>query len=133
MKVMTRIFWSLFVFCLAMVPLYGIWNNWAELAGPIALLLTAFMMALAGWYLGVTEKKFTNAPEDDPVGEITDNAGEYGFFTPYSWWPLWLGLSCAILFAGLAVGWWLFMIGVVIAGWALIGWVFEHYRGEHAN
>ena len=67
MKVMTRIFWSLFVFCLAMVPLYGIWNNWAELAGPIALLLTAFMMALAGWYLGVTEKKFTNAPEDDPA------------------------------------------------------------------
>ena len=84
MKVMTRIFWSLFVFFLAVIPFYGIWNNWAELAGPVALLLTAFMMALAGWYLGVTEKKFTNNPEDDPQGDIADNAGEYGFFTPFS-------------------------------------------------
>ena len=133
MKTMTRIFWSLFVFFLVLVPVYGIWNNWAEVAGPIALLLTALMMALAGWYLGVTQKKFDSRPEDDDNAEISAEAGDYGFFTPYSWWPLWLGLSCALLFAGLAVGWWLFMIAAVIAAWALVGWVFEHYRGEHAN
>ena len=90
MKTMTRIFWSLFVFFLVLVPVYGIWNNWAEVAGPIALLLTALMMALAGWYLGVTQKKFDSRPEDDHNAEISAEAGDYGFFTPYSWWPLWL-------------------------------------------
>ena len=133
MKTMSRMFWALFVFFLVMVPFYGIWNKWAEAAGPVALLLTSLMMALAGWYIGVTEKKFTNQPEDNPEAHVEDSAGEYGFFTPYSWWPLWLGLSCAGLFAGLAVGWWLFMIFAVMGGWALIGWVFEHYKGEHAN
>ena len=133
MKTMSRMFWALFVFFLVMVPFYGIWNKWSEAAGPVALLLTALMMALAGWYIGVTDKKFANQPEDNPDAHVEDAAGEYGFFTPYSWWPLWLGLSCAGLFAGLAVGWWLFMIFAVMGAWALIGWVFEHYRGEHAN
>jgi hypothetical protein len=52
-------------------------------------------------------------------------------FSPYSWWPLWLGLSAAICFLGLAVGWWVFAIGAFFAVPALIGWTFEYWKGAH--
>ena len=29
-----------------------------------------------------------SAPEDNPDAEIYDGAGEYGFFSPHSWWPM---------------------------------------------
>ncbi len=138
MKVAYRMFLILMIFFIAMVPFYGMWQqnrlgSIPEVAGPVALFITALMMALAGWYIAVTGKKFDDVPGDNPDGEIADLEGDFGFFTPYSWWPLWLGLSAAILFAGLAVGWWLFMIGAAIGSVALVGWTFEHYKGEHAN
>ena len=34
---------------------------------------------------------------------------------------------------GVVFGWWLFIIGVGAGSIALIGWVFEFYRGEHAH
>ena len=36
-------------------------------------------------------------------------------------------------FTGLAVGWWLVGIAAVFGGIALVGWVYEFYRGEHAH
>jgi hypothetical protein len=132
-KVEIRLFLILCIFFVIVTPFYGIWNGWTELAGTIALLLTALMMALISWYLHITAKHYQNRPDDNPLGEISDHEGDYGFFTPYSWWPLWLGLSAAIAFAGLAVGWWLFMIGAAIAPIAIVGWTFEHFKGEHAN
>mgnify|MGYP000896419924 FL=1 len=138
MKATWRIFLILMIFMLAMVPFYAAWQHKdfgsvPEVAGPIALFITALMMALAGWYLWVTNRKFENLPDDNPDGEISDVEGDFGFFTPSSWWPLALGFSAALAFAGLAVGWWLFMIAFVIGCVALVGWTFEHFKGEHAN
>ena len=73
------------------------------------------------------------AVTDNPDGEISDIEGDYGFFTPSSWWPLALGFSSALAFAGLAVGWWLFMIAFVIGCVSLVGWTFEHFKGDYAN
>ena len=36
------------------------------------------------------------------------------------------------MFAGLAVGWWLFIIGAFFAVPSLVGWTFEYWKGEHA-
>ena len=33
------------------------------------------------------------------------------------------------MFLGLAVGWWLLYIGLGLAALALVGWVFEYWRG----
>lgn len=138
MKVALRMFIILCLFFVIMVPFYAGWQQSAsgsipEVAGVVALIVTALMMAMVAFYLGMTSRKFQNLPDDDPAGEIADVEGDYGFFTPYSWWPLFLAFSCAILFAGLAVGWWLFAIGVVIGPIAVVGWTFEHFKGEHAN
>ena len=126
------------IFFFGTVPFYAAWQQKdygavLEIAGPIALFITALMMALAGWYLWVTSRKFENLPDDNPDGEISDIEGDYGFFTPSSWWPLALGFSSALAFAGLAVGWWLFMIAFVIGCVSLVGWTFEHFKGDYAN
>jgi hypothetical protein len=72
-------------------------------------------------------------PEDRKEAEVVDGAGELGFFPPYSWWPLWCASSLAVCVIGTVFGWWLFLIGVGFGSMALIGWVFEFYRGEHAH
>jgi hypothetical protein len=71
-------------------------------------------------------------PEYNLHGEIAEQAGDYGFFSPHSWWPLWLGMSAAVLFLGVAIGWWLFIIAAPFAAVATVGWTFEYFRGENA-
>ena len=56
-----------------------------------------------------------------------------GFFSPHSWWPFWLGLAGAVAFLGIAIGWWLFLIGMAAVLFASIGFVFEYYRGHFSH
>ena len=86
----------------------------------------------SGFYLWWTARKLDDRPEDDPAAPISAAEGEYGFFSPHSWWPLPLAAGAALMFLGLAVGWWLLIIGAVVGGMALIGWTFEYFRGENA-
>ena len=46
-----------------------------------------------------------------------------------SWWPLFVGLSCAVAAVGFAFGWWLVLIGMLMVLFSSIGFVFEYYRG----
>lgn len=133
MKVETGIF-------LAGVPLfagigvaYGIMTDWKEWMGIPALFLTAGLAGLIAFYLNYTARHIDPRPEDDPWGEISENSGELGEFAPQSWWPLPLALGAGIVFMGLAAGWWLVYIGAAFSIVALVGWVFEFYRGEHAH
>lgn len=101
-----------------------------EWVGVVCLFLVAMMTGMVGFYLGNTARKLDDRPEDNPAGEISDAEGDYGFFSPHSWWPLFLGVSALLLFLGLAVGWWIFIVGVVFTIIALLGWTFEYFRGE---
>jgi len=69
----------------------------------------------------------------DEDGEIDQIAGAYGAFSPFSWWPLWLALSASLIFLGVAVAMWIAAFGAILGVWALCGWVFEYYSGEHAH
>lgn len=133
MKVETRIFLWLGLFYIPVGTAYGIMTKWEEPLGFLALYLTSLMSLLIAFYLRYTARHIDARPEDDPHGDIAQGAGELGFFPPYSVWPFFLGLAAACVFAGLAAGWWLFFIGVPLAGVALVGWVFEYYRGQHAH
>jgi hypothetical protein len=94
--------------------------------------MLVFLTGFLAFYLGKTAKNFTG-PEDLPDANIEDGEAEMGFFAPWSWWPLMLGIGGAICFTSLAVGWWMFIIGFPLAIVALIGFVFEHSRGLHAH
>jgi hypothetical protein len=102
--------------------------------GTSALTMTTLLAAMVTLYLGFHAAKMEPRPEDRKDAEIADGAGELGFFPPYSWWPLWCGLTLAVIVFATAMGaWWLAIIGGTLGAIALSGWIFEYYRGEHAH
>ncbi len=136
MKTNVKIFNLLTVFYLVVAAVYGYWSNLVygeiEVIGFAAIGMLVFLTGFLSFYLGKTAKNFTG-PEDMPDANIEDGEAEMGFFAPWSWWPLMLGIGGALCFTSLAVGWWMFIIGFPLAIVALIGFVFEHSRGLHAH
>ena len=133
MKLEARIFIILVPFFVLVATIYGIWSDWEEPVGYAALYLVAGLVAMIGFYLALLSRRIAPRPEDDPYGEIEQGAGEQGVYSPWSWWPLAIAAAAAISFAGLAIGWWLFFIGAAFGVVALVGWVFEFSRGQHAH
>ena len=124
MRVETKLFIYLFVFFVPVTLIYGFWTQWTEPIGLTALILTGALFLLSGFSFWMTGKKLPLRPEDNISGEIAEAEGNYGYFVASSWTPLWLGLSGAICFLGLAVGWWLFIIGAFLGVVAVCLWVF---------
>jgi hypothetical protein len=118
-----------FFFAIAAV-IYGLLAE--EPVGTVALAFTAGLAFLVGYYLLFTARRIDPRPEDSKTAEIVEGAGELGFYSPHSWWPLAVAGSAATTFLGVAIGWWLFIIGAGAAVLAVIGLVFEYYRGEPA-
>ncbi|MEY4654739.1 MAG: cytochrome c oxidase subunit 4 [Rhodoluna sp.] len=140
MKTNTNIFILLTFFYLIVTVAYGYWswiaspedNRQIEVIGTAAIGMLVFLSGFIAFYFGKAARNFTG-PEDLPEANIEDGEAEVGFYAPWSWWPLALGIGSAICFTSLAVGWWLFAIGFPLALIALIGFVFEHSRGQHAH
>lgn len=132
MKFEKSMFWMLLVFFAIVSLVYGLWSSW-EPVGTAALALCAGLAGMIAFYLRLVSKRITPRPEDDLHGEIAEGAGDQGVFAPWSWWPLALGGGIAVGFAGLALGWWLFGIGLFLALLALAGWVMEFSLGRHAH
>lgn len=110
------------------------WVLAEEPAGATALVFTAGLGFLVAFYLLFTAKRLEPLPEDDLEGDIAEGAGEQGFYSPHSWWPLPLGLGAAIVGLGLVfVMWWLILLGLVTTMFSVTGLVFEYYRGEFAR
>ena len=136
MKTNTNIFLLLTFFYVLVAVVYGYWsfiaNGEVEIIGTAAIGMLVFLSGFIAFYFGKTARNFTG-PEDLLDANIEDGEAESGFFAPFSWWPLALGISSALCFTALAVGWWLFVCGFPLALVALIGFVFEHSRGAHAH
>ena len=130
MKVEGWLFAAGFFFFAIAAVIYGLLAE--EPVGTVALAFTAGLSFLIGYYLLFTARRIDPRPEDSRTAEIVEGAGELGFYSPHSWWPLAVAGSAAICFLGVAVGWWLFIIGAGAAVLAVIGLVFEYYRGEPA-
>lgn len=145
MRTNARLFWLLTVFYLFAASAYFFWTandlSWRngentdsfEVIGTAAIAMLAVMSGFIAFYLQKTHRVQGPVPEDLPDAKIADGAGEIGFFAPWSWWPFFLGLFGALAFTALAVGWWLFIIALPLSLIAIIGFVFEFSRGQHAH
>ena len=133
MKIEARIFGYGVFFFIPVAIVYGLLTNWTEPVGYLALLLVAGLAGMVGAYLAFTGKRVGMRPEDRSDAEIHEGAGEQGHFSPWSWWPLILGLASAGGFLGLAVGFWIVYIAAGLALVGLVGWVYEYSRGDHAH
>ncbi|MFP3712534.1 cytochrome c oxidase subunit 4 [Puerhibacterium sp. TATVAM-FAB25] len=133
MKIEIKLFLWLTPFFLLVGVIYGLLTEWQEPVGFLGIPLVGGLMAMVGAYLALTARRIDPRPEDDEAGDIEDGAGDQGVYAPWSWWPLMVGLAAATGFLGLAVGWWVVYIGFMIGVIALVGWVFEFSRGQHAH
>jgi hypothetical protein len=109
------------------------WQFSKDPTGTTALALAVGLAFLTGFYVLFTGRRLPVRPEDTPEGEIDEGVGELGFFSPHSWWPLFVGLAAALAALGVAIGWWLFLIGALSLVFSVIGFVFEYYRGHYAH
>jgi hypothetical protein len=143
-KTNVNLWWILTVFFLLVAIVYTGWNiiehssrpwyNAIEWVGSIALLFTAFMGAMIAFYVSrVHRAQGGELPEDVLTADIDDGDPELGEFSPWSWWPLVLAFSAALAMIGLAVGTWLMPVGMSVFVIAIVGWVYEYYRGYFAH
>ena len=109
------------------------WHFSKDPTGTTALALAVGLAFLTGFYVLFTGRRLPLRPEDNPQGEISEGTGELGFFSPHSWWPLWVGLAAAVTALGMAIGFWLVLLGVIAIIFTSIGFVFEYYRGNFAH
>jgi Cytochrome c oxidase subunit IV len=109
------------------------WNLSHDPTGTTALALSVCLAFLIGFYIMFTGRRLPPRPEDNQQADIVEGTGELGFFSPHSWWPLFVGLACGLAVIGVAIGWWLFLMGALAVILSMIGFVFEYYRGHYAH
>ena len=129
MRVETWVLGSGAFFFVPLAFVYGLLSGW-EYVGFIAILLTGGLSGMIGLYLYLVSLRVDERPEDDPLCEIASGAGDLGFFNPRSIWPIGVAAGGAVVFAGMAVGVWLFLIGLGLLAVTAIGLLFEHYVGD---
>jgi len=132
-----RLFWLLAVFYVLDDIGYTVWNyvsygKW-EIIGTAAIGMLVALSCFIAYYLGSAAKNQGAVPEDRLDAEVEDGDFEQGHFSPWSWWPFFLGIGCALAFASLAIGWWLFFIAFPIAIISLVRFVYEYYSGANAH
>ncbi len=143
MRTHVSLWWVLTAFFFIVGIIYTTWNivghtgdivTRIEWVGTVVLFFTSFMAALIAFFVHrVHRAQGGELPEDVLTSEIDDGDPELGEFSPWSWWPLVLAFAGGVTILGLAVGWFMFPIGAAILVVALVGWVYEYYRGYFAH
>ena len=122
-----KLFSGLAVFYVIMAVVY--YYVGGEAVGITGMILAACLAGMVGFYLWFTQKRIgTIMPADNLTAEISDGAGELGFYSPHSWWPLPVAASAIAIGFGLIIGWWLTLIAVVALVISIIGWVTEYEK-----
>lgn len=142
-----RLFWILAGFFFLADAIYITWSLLAsanpagqvaprvEWVGAVAIGLTGALSVLIAFYLGLVHRsqRGVELPEDRLDANIDDGEAEQGHFSPWSWWPITLAGAAALTFLGIAIGPWISFIGAAIFIVAIVGWVYEYYRGYFAR
>jgi hypothetical protein len=132
-KINQNLFAILGGFFLVVAIVYAIWSRGTEMVGITALFGLAAMQFMVAYYLRLLDKEYKVGVDDKEDGEIAEYAGTYARFAPWSWWPLGLGAAVAIVFLGVAIEWWIFIIGIGLGLFFVTGWVFEFSKGQHKH
>jgi hypothetical protein len=125
-KTESRIFEILTIFFFAVAIIYLLVSH--EPAGTAGLFLTGGLSLIVGTYFRFVSRRLELRPEDNPGAEVSDGAGDVGFFSPGSYWPFGLALSVALLAISLAfMYFWAVTISMVILLIAIGGLIFEYH------
>ncbi len=105
-----------------------------EWAGTTGLVMSAGLCLISGTFFRFVARRLDTRPEDYEDAEIADGAGELGFYSPHSWWPVLVALSASVTAVGVA----LWLPWLIVAGGAFViasaaGLVFEYYVGPEKH
>ncbi|MEP7179775.1 MAG: cytochrome c oxidase subunit 4 [Pseudonocardiales bacterium] len=134
MRVEARLFLGLTAFCWATAILYGFWSardqGHVEVVGLAALILSGGLLGITGSFFWFVSRRIDPRPEDRGDAEIAEAAGELGFFSPGSYWPVAIAGAATITGMGFAFfQMWLAIVGVLGILFTVGGLLFEYYIG----
>ncbi|MGH4023910.1 MAG: cytochrome c oxidase subunit 4 [Pseudonocardiaceae bacterium] len=133
MRVEARIFEIITAFFFLSAVVYGLWSG-GEPVGTVALTLTGGLTLIVGTYFRFVSRRVRMRPEDNAEAEISDGAGELGFFSPGSYWPFGMALAATVVGFALAFAeWWLVAIGILALLTTIAGLVFEYHVGPRTD
>ncbi len=139
MHIEARLFEFIAGFFIVVAVLYGVLTaifatGGVEWAGTTALVLTGGLALITATFFRFVARRLDTRPEDYEGAEISDGAGELGFFSPHSWWPILVALSGSVAAVGIAL-WlpWLIVAGVMFILTSVAGLVFEYYIGPEKH
>ncbi|HEY7271702.1 MAG TPA: cytochrome c oxidase subunit 4 [Actinoplanes sp.] len=134
MRTEYKIFGGVAGFLFAAALLYALWTKGqlghVEMVGTVALILSGLLCSMCGGFFWFVARRIDLRPEDRSDADISEGAGEVGFFSPGSYWPF--GVAIAAAFAGVGlvfVQWWILGAGLVGVVVAACGLLFEYYSG----
>jgi hypothetical protein len=134
-----RLFEFIAAFFIATAVLYAVLTQLfatggVEWAGTTALALTGGLALIVATFFRFVARRLDTRPEDYEGAEISDGAGEVGFFSPHSWWPILVALSASVAAVAIAL-WlpWLIVAGVAFVLASSAGLVFEYYLGPEKH
>ena len=139
MRIEARLFEILTGFFVLSAVVYGVLTamfatGGLEWAGTTALVLTSGLSLIIGTFFRFVARRLDTRPEDYEDADIADGAGELGFFSPHSWWPILIALAFSTAAIGAAL-WlpWMIVLGIVCVLAAVSGFVFEYYIGPEKH
>lgn len=137
MRIESRIFQLIALFCFVVAAIYGFWTNstgnGVEVVGVAALILSGGLCVIIGTFFSFVARRIDPRPEDRGDAEIAEGAGELGFFSPGSYWPIGIAAAATIMGLGLAFSQvWLVLAALVALLTAVGGLLFEYYVGQNS-
>jgi hypothetical protein len=139
MRIEARLFEILTAFFVFITIVYAVLTSvfargGLEWAGTTAFVLTAGLSLIIGTFFRFVARRLDTRPEDYGDADIADGAGELGFFSPHSWWPILIALAFSTAAVGAAL-WlpWLIATGIVFVLAAVSGLVFEYHVGPEKH
>jgi hypothetical protein len=134
LRVEARLFLAVATFFWLLAIAYGIWSaktqGHVEVVGVVGLILSGGLTGIPGGFFWFVSRRIDPRPEDRSDAEIAEAAGELGFFSPGSYWPITLAGAATVVGLGLAlVQLWLVIVGALFLLFAIGGLLFEYYVG----
>jgi Cytochrome c oxidase subunit IV len=133
-KVEARLFLAVCAFCWVAAAVYGFWSkqtqHHVEVVGVAALILSGGLLGIPGGFFWFVSRRIDPRPEDRSDAEIAEAAGDFGFFSPGSYWPIAVAGAATVTGLGLAFEQlWLVIVGALILLFNIGGLLFEYYVG----
>jgi Cytochrome c oxidase subunit IV len=134
MRTEYKLFGGVALFLYGAALLYALWTRGqlghTEMVGTVALILSGLLCSMCGGFFWFVARRIDLRPEDRSDADISEGAGEVGFFSPGSYWPFGLAIFAAIAGTGLVfVQWWVLGLGLLGVVLSACGLLFEYYSG----